>query len=250
MATSDVKPPLGSQNPVVQRYLSDEYSEHNPSWDQEDSPWKADLVLQILKRHAWQPGSIAEVGCGAGGVLAALRESFPTAQFHGFDIAPAAAQLWSQYSTSGITFTLGDFISNGKELYDLVLLLDVVEHLANPFEFLAQVRARGRRFVFHFPLDLSALNVLRERPLLHARAKVGHLHYFTKSLALALLHESGYEVIEARFTEAGLTAPQRSWKSRLMGILRRVTYALHRDVAVRLLGGETLIVLARPRDLL
>jgi hypothetical protein len=29
----------------------------------------------------------------------------------------------------------------------------------------------------------------------------------------------------------------------------RVTYAFHRNVAVRLLGGETLMVLACPRDL-
>jgi SAM-dependent methyltransferase len=249
MAKSDLRPTLGSQNVVVQRYLSEEYIEHNPSWDLEDSPWKADLVRQILKRQGWQPGSIVEVGCGAGGVLAALRESFPKAQMHGFDIAPAAAQLWSKHSTSGISFTLGDFLSNGEESYDLVLLLDVVEHLANPFEFLARVRPRGRRFVFHFPLDLSALNVLRESPLLHARAKVGHLHYFTKSLALELLDECGYEVLDARFTGAALNAPQRSWKSRLMGILRHIAYALHHDVAVRLLGGETLIVLARPRDL-
>lgn len=249
MAKSDLRPTLGSQNLVVQRYLTEEYIEHNPSWDQEDSPWKAELVQQALERRGLRPGSIVEVGCGAGRVLAALRESFPKTDLQGFDIAPAAAQFWSESSTKGIQFTLGDFLSSREQIYDVVLLLDVIEHLSNPFEFLVQVRPRGRHFVFHFPLDLSALSVLRERPLLHARAKVGHLHYFTKSLALALLDECGYDVIEARFSGAAFNAPQRSWKSRLMGVFRRVIYAFHHDVAVRLLGGETLIVLARPRDL-
>ena len=233
---------------VLRRYLNEEYAQHNPSWDQEDSQWKADLVMRTLDGQKLRPGTIAEIGCGAGKVLAELRDSLPEAQLYGFDIAPAAAQFWSEYATKGIRFTLGDFLSSDEKLYDVVLLLDVIEHLANPFEFLARVRPRARYFIFHFPLDLSALTVLREAPLLLARTKVGHLHYFTKSLALALLDECGYEVLDARFTNAASSAPQRSWKSRLMGLLRRVCCTLSRDFAVRLLGGETLIVLARPRS--
>ena len=249
MENNEVSQSSDSQDPVLRRYLSAEYVQHNPSWDQEDAPWKAELVLQTLARKGLRPRSIVEVGCGSGGVLNALRASFPDTYLHGFDIAPAAAQFWPKCSAEGIRFTLGDFLSYGEERYDVVLLLDVIEHLSNPFEFLVDVRPRGRHFVFHFPLDLSALSVLREGPLLHARAKVGHLHYFTKSLALALLDECGYEVLEARFTGAAFSAPQRSWKSRFMGRIRRVIYAFHRDCAVRLLGGETLLVLARPRDM-
>ena len=249
MAKSDSRPTLGSQDLVVRRYLTEEYIEHNPSWDQEDSPWKAELVQQALERRGLRPGSIVEVGCGAGRVLASLRESFPATSLHGFDISPAAAQFWPRVRRKESSSLWEIFCRVREQFYDVVLLLDVIEHLSNPFEFLVQVRPRGRHFVFHFPLDLSALSVLRERPLLYARAKVGHLHYFTKSLALALLDECGYEVLDARFTGAAFNAPQRSLKSRLMGVFRRVIYAFHRDVAVRLLGGETLIVLARPRDL-
>jgi len=233
---------------VLQRYLGSEYLERNPSWDQQDSPWKADLVRDALKRQNLQPGSIVEVGCGAGKVIMKLRQFLPEAELHGFDIAPAAAQFWPDSAANGVQFTLGDFLSSIDKRYDVVLLLDVIEHLANPFEFLLRLRPRGRYFVFHIPLDLSALNILRERPLLYVRAKVGHLHYFTRSLALALLEECGYVVLDAQFTGAAFSAPQRDWKGRLMGLLRRMSYAVHRDFAVRLLGGETLVVVARPRD--
>jgi SAM-dependent methyltransferase len=249
MSKSDSSLRPDSQDLVLRRYLNDEYVAHNPSWDQEDSPWKAALVRQALERRGLRPASIVEVGCGAGRVLATLRDSFPQAYLHGYDIAPAAARFWSESSTKGIQFTSGDFLSSSDPPYDVVLLLDVIEHLSDPFEFLVQVRPRGRHFVFHFPLDLSALSVIREKPLLHARSKVGHLHYFTKSLALALLDECGYEVLDARYTGAAFNAPQRSWKSRLMGLFRRVAYLFHHDVAVRMFGGETLLVLARPRDL-
>ena len=79
------------------------------------------------------------------------------------------------------------------------------------------------------------------------RRKVGHLHYYTRSLALALLEECGYEVREARYTGAAFNAPQRTWKTRAASLARRAVYALGKDLGVRLLGGETLLVLARPR---
>lgn len=238
----------GAHDPVRARYLGDAYKAHNPSWDEQDSPWKADLVRGMLQRHAVRPRRIVEIGCGAGGVLAALREAFPAAELSGFDIAPTAAEFWPRHATKGIRFTVGDFLASTHEGFDVVLLLDVVEHLANPFEFLARVRPRGRHFVFHFPLDLSALGVLRETPLLHAREKVGHLHYYTRSLALALLEECGYRVVEARYTGAAFTAPQRAWATRLAGVVRRAAFAVHHDLGARLLGGETLMVLATPRD--
>jgi len=230
-------------DPVLARYLGAAYARRNPSWDAEDSSWKAGLVRDTLARAGLRPASIADVGCGAGGVLAALRPFLPDARLCGFDVAPAAARLWEAHAGRDIRFTLGDFLST-SERHDVVLLLDVIEHLANPFEFLAKVRPRGRHFVLHLPLDLSALSVLRETPLLFVREKVGHLHYYTRSLALALLDECGYEVVDARYTGAAFTAPQRSRASRLAGLVRRAAYALHHDFAVRLLGGETVIVLA------
>jgi hypothetical protein len=102
--------------------------------------------------------------------------------------------------------------------------------------------------VFHFPLDLSAASVLRETPLLLARRKTGHIHYYTKGLALALLADCGYRVIEARYTGAALEAPRRALRSRIAALARRLAYAIDRDWGARLLGGETLLVLAQAEE--
>jgi hypothetical protein len=88
---------------------------------------------------------------------------------------------------------------------------------------------------------------LRQNPLLQVRDKVGHLHFFTHGLAVALLRESGFEIIEARYTGAAFDAPQRSLKTKAAGWVRRIAYAIDRDLGARLLGGETLMILARPR---
>lgn len=226
-----------------QQYLDGSYAEHNPSWDSEDSSWKAAKVSAFLPEV---PGSICEVGCGGGGVLVALRDSYQSTLLTGYDISPHAEQFWHQFKEKDIDFHVGDFLLTEGE-YDTILLLDVLEHVPDPHDFLIKIRNRARQFVFHFPLDLSSLSVLRESPLLYVRRKVGHIHYFTKGLALELLDECGFEIIECRYTGAAFNAPQATLKTRLAQLPRRLVYALNKDIGVRLVGGETLMVLARPK---
>jgi SAM-dependent methyltransferase len=235
-------------DPTLERYLNGDYAEKNPDWDSADAAWKAKKVWELLARQKVDPSRIVEIGCGSGAVLLALREHFSKASLAGFDIAPDATRFWAAPKSAGIRMELADYLSLDEATPDLILVLDVLEHLGNPWEFLARLRNHSKHVVFHFPLDLSAISVLRERPLLKVRDKVGHLHYFTRTLALSLLRECGFEVIEAQYTGAGLDAPQRSIKTRAMGLLRRFAYALNHDFGARLLGGETLMVLARPRS--
>jgi SAM-dependent methyltransferase len=237
-----------THDPVTRRYTEGDYAQQNPDWDSADSPWKAQQVLGLLARHGLSPASVVEVGCGAGGVLSALRSRWPQADMEGFDIAPGLPALWAQRQAEGIRFTLGDYLTIERPAPDLTLVLDVLEHLGDPFAFLAALRERAGFTVFHIPLDLSAISVVHERPLLHVRHKVGHLHYFTRGLALAMLDECGWDVLEECYTHAALTAPNKGAATRLAGLLRTATRALFGHTGVRLLGGETLLILARPRS--
>jgi hypothetical protein len=237
---------MRSDNVISQRYLNGEYAAKNPTWDGEDAPWKVRLITVLLQTQGLAPASVAEVGCGAGGIITGLRSHLPDAALYGFDISPDAARFWERHSADRVEFVAGDFLQLGRPSYDLILLLDVVEHLADPHSFLTAIRGRAAHFVFHFPLDLSASSVVRESPLLESRDRVGHIHYFTKGLALALLRECGYEVMHAQYTGAAYSAPQRTFRTRLAALPRLIAYALCKDWGVRLLGGETLLVLARP----
>lgn len=229
---------------VTQRYLDGSYADENPHWDMEDAPWKVKQIIRIIQMCDISPASIAEVGCGAGAILAELRHYFPNSTLYGFDIAPAAMEFWKQHVNADVEFILGDFFEKNNKKYDLLLVLDVLEHLADPFTFAEQLLNHSEYFIFHFPLDLSASSVLREEPLLYVRKKVGHIHYFTKGLALAFLTECGYEIDDWFYTGAAFSAPQRNWKTRLASLPRFVTYKIAKDFGVRLLGGETLMVLA------
>lgn len=232
-------------HPTLQ-YLTQGYLEQNPTWDLKDTPWKAGIVAAALARNGIQPSSICEVGCGSGGCLAELRAIYPEAKLSGFDIAPDAAKFWARYDGLDIHFEVGEVVLKPSFNCDVLLMLDVVEHVPDPHDFLAKLCGKASYYLFHIPLDLSAVSVFRETPLMHVRKKVGHIHYFTKQLALSLLRESGYKIIDASYTQAAFLAPTRSWKTLVARPLRRILYILlGKDRGVRLLGGETLIVLAQ-----
>ena len=235
---------MPDNEPIVARYLSGDYLQSNPSWDVEDSPWKAGKVHDILVANAIRPRSLVDVGCGAGLVLVELQRRYPGAVVVGYDIAPDAERFWESPRASGVELNVGDFTGVARDRFDVLLALDVLEHLQDPYAFLERLKGRADHYVFHFPLDLSAISVLRESPLLYVHNKVGHVHYFTRGLAVALLHDCGYRVVDARYTGAAFTASQRTWKARLAELPRRVAFAVNRDWGARLLGGETLMVLA------
>lgn len=233
---------------VESRYYDGTYLVENPDWDRKDAPWKAVQVASILSDNKIEPYTVCEVGCGSGDVLVQLQKTLPSAKMTGYDISPQTAQFWEQHNEAGegVEFKLGNFHEINRIRFDVLLMLDVFEHIRDPFSFLENSRRHATHFVFHVPLELSASAIFRGYPLINARKKVGHLHYYTKDLALSTLLETGYEVLDWRYTGASLNSPNRLLKTRLAALPRRIAYAVNKDFGVRLLGGETLLVLAKP----
>jgi 2-polyprenyl-3-methyl-5-hydroxy-6-metoxy-1,4-benzoquinol methylase len=156
---------------LIRFYLDGDRERLNVSLNTDDSVSKAGLVASMLRRHELQPATVTEVGCGAGAVLATVLSLQPKAQLQGWDIAPRAERFWA--ARPGLQFTRGDFLAEYHQLVDL-LLLDVIEHVANPHEFLIRLRPSGRYLLLRFSLDLSVASVWRETPLPAQRPGVGH----------------------------------------------------------------------------
>jgi len=228
-------------------YHDGTYLAENPDWDRKDAPWKA-VQVAILSDNKIVPSTVCEVSCGSGDVLVHLFKTLPSAKMTGYDISPQAAQFWEQHNEAGVRveFQSGNFHEINLVKYDVLLMLDVFEHVRDPLSFLENSIRHSTHFVFHIPLDLSASSIFRGYPLINVHKKVGHLHYYTKDLALSTLLDAGYEVLDWRYTGASLNSPNRSLKTRLAALPRRIAYAVNKDFGVRLLGGETLLVLAKP----
>jgi SAM-dependent methyltransferase len=228
------------------RYVDGQYLEDHPDWHQADSPWKANQIMTMLRLTNQKPRTVCEIGCGVGAVLACLIERLPNITCLGLDISPQAIELARTRENRSLQFQLTDAVNYKTDRFDLVLVVDVIEHVPDYLGFLKAIRQLGRSFIFHIPLELSALWILREWQIERRRKQVGHLHHFTKSIALDALAICGYEVERYFFTESGFQPPDKSIKATIRDTPVRILFALLPDLAVRFIGGYSLLVKARP----
>src|SRR3954452_3904644 len=112
------------------RYTGGEYTRDNPTWHVEHSPWKAEQVLRIAERNGLRPAKVVEVGSGAGEILRTLQDRMPgDVSFVGYEIAPDAYELAVTRERPGLRFHLADFLQAPEEDVDLLLVMDVIEHV-------------------------------------------------------------------------------------------------------------------------
>jgi hypothetical protein len=235
----------GRQTMSDSPYETGEYLANNPDWHAEDSPFKARWIADILERNRVEPAHIVEVGTGSGEILVLLRQRFPRALLEGYDISPQAYAIAAPKATEGLRFHCADFLTADSATPDVLMAIDVFEHVEDYMAFLKAIRPRGQFKVFHIPLDLSVQGLLRGTSIIAAREKIGHLHYFTKDTALAVLADCGYEVIDWNYTHGAETLPHRAFRTKVLNFPRRVLRRVNQDFAVRVMGGASIMVLAR-----
>lgn len=244
----DAKPAAALNNMNDSLYVDGSYRQNNPDWHAVDSGWKADRIASILVKNSVEFGSCVEVGCGAGQILARLAQQFPGKSFSGYDISPDAANLWSSLPRGPVSYHCTDF-TGSTETADLLLLIDVFEHVEDYLGFLRKLASRARWFVFHIPLDMHISGLLRDRQL-NARQQVGHLHYFSRATAMATLEDTGYRIVDRQFTNVSQeTIEGHRALTMFANIVRRGVQAISPDMAAKLLGGYSLLVLARSQEL-
>lgn len=232
-------------------YTGDAYVQNNPLWNDDDSAWKAGQIDSLLKANGISPQSVIEVGCGAGGILHKLEELQPGIDWlKGFDISPHAILLASKRETAKLKFYETDFLTHPIKRSQLLLIIDVIEHVDDFYGFLNKIGAWSEYFVFHIPLDLSVRNLLKPHTIKIGRTKIGHIHYFTKDTAEWALHDTGFEIIDFVYTKPMTdTRPAKNFKQLVKKTLRNISFSLMKSWSVRMWGGYSILVLAKKREL-
>ena len=224
-------------------YKNGTYLNENPSWHVEDSPWKARQIQKMIEKNKLQFSSVAEIGCGAGEVLRQLQMIYPQAVYDGYEISEQAYRLCVSRQQAGLNFYLKNLLTMDIT-YDLALAIDVVEHIPDCFDFVSRFKQIARYKIFHFPLDISVMTVLMPRYLVERRKKYGHIHFFTKESALDLLKDSGFSIIDFFYTPASIDMG-RTIEAKLARYPQKLLYAINQNFCVRVIGGFSLMILAK-----
>jgi 2-polyprenyl-3-methyl-5-hydroxy-6-metoxy-1,4-benzoquinol methylase len=161
------------------------------------------------QRFVGRGHDVLDIGCGVGFFAAWLRQDGN--RVTGVDALPHAAthEALEEYFPADLNASGGVLPAEVKRgRFDVVLLLDVLEHLTDPARLLGEARRSLRehgRAVISLP---NVANITVRLALLFGRfnyAERGimdatHLRFYTRKTARRLLEENGYEILETRPT--------------------------------------------------
>lgn len=173
-------------------YNNKVYLINNPDWHAEDAPQKAAVIYSILKQNTISFSTVCEVGCGGGEVLIQLDKLVKDkgVTYFGFDISKDALAIASKKQTSSIKFELKDLAASPDSTkYDVLLIIDILEHLKDYFSFLEALSKKAKYTVFHIPLDMFVWSLFKEKMLIESKERVGHIHNFSEEFILSILND-------------------------------------------------------------
>jgi hypothetical protein len=230
-------------------YENEEYLNQNKTWHVEDSPWKAKQVLRLINSHNIKAKTICEVGCGAGEILAQLSQKLPDETcFIGYDISPQLENLWKERENDRVKFIKQDFLES-EERYDILMFIDIIEHIEDYIGFLRKVKDRGDYKIFNFPLEIFAVKALMTHKYTDSRTKYGHIHYFNKDICIDVLNDLGFEILDYFYAPSAIDlssiSTSISFSSRMLKLPRILLSKISTDLTAKLLGGYSLFLLTK-----
>jgi len=162
-----------------------------------------DARLKTIKKHVPPPADFLDVGCAFGGfALCAGKHGYRP---RGLDISPYAVKEANQ---GGLDARVGELcdLYTSKERYDVVTLIEVIEHIADPiraFETLSRIVRPGGLLVLQ-TANFDGLQAKRAGSKYHYYLP-GHLYYYSKSNLRTILKRYGFETDSKR--SSFFTAP-------------------------------------------
>ena len=170
-----------------------------------DTTYHQNPRTEIASFIAEPPGTVLDIGCGGGATGRLIKEKFPGTRVIGIEINPRAAEFARQYLDQVICAAIDDVDLAAEApgaAISTVLLLDVLEHLYDPWRALSRIRswlAPGTRVLASVPniRNLAVLDELAGGRFQYAEngvLDVTHVRFFTKDELRRMFEETGYLV--------------------------------------------------------
>ena len=194
---------------------------------------------------------VVEIGCGAGGVLYHFSRQLKEKGFYncavGYDISPKAIEMAKNQYGEDVKFICSKEVNLDKKI-SVVLLVDVLEHLVDPADFLQASKKLTSYFLIRLPLDNNLWNIaLNKLPKLER--ELGHIHYYTYMSAKKFIKSQGLDIVNMRLTKNFIAkSNQKTIVSKIMRPVRILTSLISVRLNSLLWGGNSIVVFAKVRD--
>ena len=166
-----------------------------------------DLLRSLIGSFTTKNLKLLDVGCDTGGLLTVARYDFGM-EVMGVEISPTAAEV--ARSQRGLDVRVGELIEQAfpAESFDVITLMDVIEHVPDPAALLSEtrrlLRPGGRLYIAtadHNAL-INALGLVFYRllgriswPLLEKLYIPVHEFYFTRNTLRRLVQQARFHII-------------------------------------------------------
>jgi 2-polyprenyl-3-methyl-5-hydroxy-6-metoxy-1,4-benzoquinol methylase len=129
--------------------------------------------------------TIADFGCGNGGLMREIQKELPNNKIWGYDLCPANIEDSHQKgNTENIKYL--DFVNEDVEFPNVVIATEVLEHLVDPDAFIKRLLDNGVEYIVASSPDY-------ESPSYHAPF---HLWVFNGDSYKEMFEQQGWKVLE------------------------------------------------------
>ena len=172
-----------------------------------------------------------------------LAKKYPLKKFSGYELSPDVQHLIEQREKiTNLNFYNENLFEQDKR-YNLVVCLDVFEHVEDYYGFLKSLKNTGDKFIFNIPLDMNVVKILTSG-IEYAREEVGHLHYFSQYTAVETLKDCGYKIRSANLSVAFLKLTPRNIRQAVILPIRLLSLLFGKNFSAKFFGGISLVVYA------
>lgn len=188
----------GGRAPELRRLMKGgEEAERERSWLR--STLHADILAVLEKQSNLSSKRLVDIGCGTGDFIAFMRKH--NWEVAGIEPSRDAVDVAKAKGLEVHCSRVEEFRKSSGEVFDAITLINVLEHVPNPVQFLNSTKKlmkNGGIIVIRVPNDFSELQLSAQQHLQKEPwwiAAPDHINYFDFQSLSALLERLGFEVI-------------------------------------------------------
>ncbi|MCX6762602.1 MAG: class I SAM-dependent methyltransferase [Candidatus Moranbacteria bacterium] len=158
---------------------------------------RVDKIINLCKKFGVKTGSILEVGAGHGTFCQEMMSRKIFEEVIAVEPVASQAKTCESKGIRTINSTIEKIKFNKKDLFDVVVNFEVMEHLFSPKGFISNCQKffkKGGLFIFTLPngkgFDISTLGKLSDS------VDHEHLNYFNPKSIELLLNKCGFKVVD------------------------------------------------------